>query len=205
MRRANSLEKTLMLGKEWGQEEKGMTEDEMIGWHHLLSGHDFEQTLGDSEGLRRLVCCSPWSRNELGYNLSTEQPTVIRVTTKHMRTGKSVYIDKTTGLNGSFLLRVSVFWNWKQGQELRVWIGKKVLWTWQKIKGYEINDREGETVCWDNIVRLAGSIWDTFEVNDNDFKVRLSALLQTFSRHSKLQGCRQEVDSKLDLTDQSII
>ena len=86
-----------------------MTEDEMIGWHHLLSGHDFEQTLGDSEGLRRLVCWSPWSRNELGYNLSTEQPTVIRVTTKHMRTGKSVYIDKTTGLNGSFLLRVSVF------------------------------------------------------------------------------------------------
>lgn len=60
-------------------------------------------------------------------------------------------------------------------------------------------------MCWNNIVRLAGSIWDTFEVNDNDFKVRLSALLQTFSRHSKLQGCRQEVDSKLDLTDQSII
>ena len=63
-------------GKDWGQEEKGMTEDEMIGWHHLLSGHDFEQTLGDSEGLRKLVCCSPWGRNELGYNLSTEQPTV---------------------------------------------------------------------------------------------------------------------------------
>ena len=58
---------------------------------------------------------------------------------------------------------------------------------------------------WDDIMRLTGSIWDTFEVNDNDFKVRVSALLQAFSRHSKLQGCRQEVDSKLDLTDQSII
>lgn len=50
---------------------------------------------------------------------------------------------------------------------------------------------------WDDIMRLTGSIWDTFEVNDNDFKVRVSALLQTFSRHSELQGCRQGVDSKL--------
>ena len=37
-------------GKDWGQEEKGATEDEMVGWHHWLSGHEFEQTLGDSEG-----------------------------------------------------------------------------------------------------------------------------------------------------------
>ena len=37
-------------GKDWGQEEKGETEDEMVGWHHQLSGHELEQTLGDSEG-----------------------------------------------------------------------------------------------------------------------------------------------------------
>ena len=37
-------------GKDWGQEEKGATEDEMVGWHHWLNGHEFEQTLGDSEG-----------------------------------------------------------------------------------------------------------------------------------------------------------
>ena len=37
-------------GKDWGQEEKGTTEDEMVGWHHWLSGHEFEQALGDSEG-----------------------------------------------------------------------------------------------------------------------------------------------------------
>ena len=75
-----------------------MTEDEMVGWHHLLSGHDFEQSLVDSEGLRRLVCCSPWGHNELGYNLSTEQPTVTRVAAKNMRTGESVDIEKTIGL-----------------------------------------------------------------------------------------------------------
>ena len=41
MRRVDSMEKTLMLRKEWGQEEKGMTEDEMAGWHHRLDGHGF--------------------------------------------------------------------------------------------------------------------------------------------------------------------
>ena len=41
MRRADSFEKTLMLGKIWGQEEKGSTEDEMVGWHHRLNGHEF--------------------------------------------------------------------------------------------------------------------------------------------------------------------
>jgi len=51
MQRVNSLEKKdPNAGKDWGQEEKGVTEDEMVGWHHWLSGHEFEQTLGDNEG-----------------------------------------------------------------------------------------------------------------------------------------------------------
>ena len=51
-------------GKDWEQEEKGMTEDELVGWHHQLDGHEFEQALGDSEGLRSLACCSPWGFKE---------------------------------------------------------------------------------------------------------------------------------------------
>ena len=47
-------------GKDWRKEEKGMTEDEMIGWHHWLNGHEFEQALGDSEGKGSLACCSSW-------------------------------------------------------------------------------------------------------------------------------------------------
>ena len=57
MRRVDSLEKT-DAGRDWGQEEMGTTEDEMVGWHHLLNGQDFEQTLGESGGQRSLVCCS---------------------------------------------------------------------------------------------------------------------------------------------------
>jgi len=50
--------------KDWSQEEKGTTEDEMVGWHHRLNGHEFEQTPGDSEGQESLVCYSPWGRKE---------------------------------------------------------------------------------------------------------------------------------------------
>ena len=52
-------------GKDWRQEEKGTTEDEMIGWHHWLSGHEFEQALGVGDGQGGVVCCSPWNRKEL--------------------------------------------------------------------------------------------------------------------------------------------
>ena len=46
-------------GKDSGQEEKGAREDEMVGWHHRLNGHQSEQTLRDSEGQGSLTCCSP--------------------------------------------------------------------------------------------------------------------------------------------------
>ena len=52
-------------GKDWGQEEKRMTEDEKVGWHHQLNGHKFEQALGVGDGQGGLACCSPWGRREL--------------------------------------------------------------------------------------------------------------------------------------------
>ena len=63
--RADSLEKDLDAGKDWRQKEKGMTEDEMVGWHHQLNGHEFEQTPGDGVGQGSLVCCSSWGCKEL--------------------------------------------------------------------------------------------------------------------------------------------
>ena len=54
-----------MLGKiEGGREEKGTTEGEMVGWHHGLDGHEFEQVLGVGDGQGSLACCSPWGRKE---------------------------------------------------------------------------------------------------------------------------------------------
>ena len=51
-------------GRDWGQEEKGMAEDEMVGWHHRLDEHEFEQAPGDSEGQGSLACCSPRGHKE---------------------------------------------------------------------------------------------------------------------------------------------
>ena len=52
------------VGKYWGQEEKGVTEDEMFGWHHQFNGYEFEQTQQDSEGQGSLVCCCPWGHKK---------------------------------------------------------------------------------------------------------------------------------------------
>ena len=52
-------------GRDWGQEEKGTTEDEMAGWHHWLDGRESEWTLGVGDGQGGLVCCSSWGCREL--------------------------------------------------------------------------------------------------------------------------------------------
>ena len=51
-------------GKDWRQEEKGTTEDEMVGWHHRLNGHEFEQAPGVGDGQESLACSSPWGHKE---------------------------------------------------------------------------------------------------------------------------------------------
>ena len=63
MRRANSFEKTLMLGKIEGRRRRGQ-QGEMVGWYHQLNGHEFEQAPGDTERQEILVCCSPWGYKE---------------------------------------------------------------------------------------------------------------------------------------------
>ena len=59
MQRANSLEKTLMLGNIAGRRRRGGIEDEMVGWHHRLNGHESERPLGDGEEQGGLECCNP--------------------------------------------------------------------------------------------------------------------------------------------------
>ena len=59
------MEKDPDASKDWGQGPKGVTEDNMVGWHHQLNGHEFEQTPEDSKGHRSLVCCSSCCCKEL--------------------------------------------------------------------------------------------------------------------------------------------
>ena len=64
IRRTDSFEKTSMLVKDWRQEEKGTTEDEMVGWHHRLDGHEFVWALGAGDGQGGLACSIPWGCKE---------------------------------------------------------------------------------------------------------------------------------------------
>ena len=64
MRRADSFEETLMLGKIEGRRRRRVTEDKMIGWHHRLNGHEFGLTPGVVDGQGGLACCGPWGCKE---------------------------------------------------------------------------------------------------------------------------------------------
>ena len=64
MQRTGLIWKDSDAGRDWGQEEKRMTEDEMVEWHHRLDGREFEWTLGDGDGQGGLVCCNSWGRKE---------------------------------------------------------------------------------------------------------------------------------------------
>ena len=65
MLRTDSLGKHTDAGKDRRWKEKGMTEDEMVGWHHQLDGHGFGWTLGVGDGQAGLACCSSWGRKQL--------------------------------------------------------------------------------------------------------------------------------------------
>ena len=57
-------------------QEKGVTEDEMFGWHHQLNGHESEQIPGNAEGQGSLVCCNPWGSQRVGHDLVTKQQVI---------------------------------------------------------------------------------------------------------------------------------
>jgi len=93
--------KDLDARKDWGQEDKGVTEDEMVGWHHWLNGHEFEQALGDGERRGRQACCSLWGHKKL----DTTEPLNNKILCMHV--AFTYFIGKWFLLNqsGSFKCR----------------------------------------------------------------------------------------------------
>ena len=105
-------------GKDWGQEEKGTTGDEMIGWHHRFSGHEFEQTPGDSEGQKSLACCSPWGPKELdtteqlNWDWQSKKKTLTKSENKEGIYSPNQALDK--------LNRFVIFRSWQADSEIYV-------------------------------------------------------------------------------------
>ena len=107
-------------GNDWRQEEKGMTEDEMVGWHHRLDGHEFEYAPGVGDEQRSLVYCSPWGHKELD---TTEQlnwtepcklkcrPSTMMNSVKEMSSYSLLVVSLPASLETLSFYYVPLFWN----------------------------------------------------------------------------------------------
>ena len=97
-------------GKDWSQEEKWVAEDKMVGWHHWLYGHEFEQTPGDGKGQGSLACCSPWNCR-VRHDLTTEQQLFLSVWFSNMKSIHTVvkWIPRTSSYRSRFLYFFLVF------------------------------------------------------------------------------------------------
>ena len=104
------------VGKDWRQEEKGITEDEMVGWHLWLDRHEFEQTPGVGDGQGGLACCSPWGHKELDTTkrLNWTELTGERTTHAQALLEKAVVLGREENARGFFGLvariRIARIW-----------------------------------------------------------------------------------------------
>ena len=120
--------------KDWGQEEKGTTEDEMNGCYHQLNGHELEQALGVDDGQGSLVCCSPWGCKELDTTEGLNSLTDCRMNTCHYVTKSKLTLlaawqaneSKRWGVEARKRLTGGRDQDHHQGKEIQK--GKMALW-----------------------------------------------------------------------------
>ena len=141
MQTVYSLEKTLVLGKTEGRRRRGQ-QDEMAGWHHRLNGHEFEQTLGDSEGQGSLACCSSRGHKE---SVMTEWLNKTKQSTREwiFPTRTVLHWDGTIRVFVSFICR------WIQAAPRT--LAKVVFGTWGELwRGWQL-----EAVWWPHPLQLS--------------------------------------------------
>ena len=146
MQRADLLEKTLILGKTEGKRRRGETEDEMVGWHHQLNGHEFEQALGVGDGQGSLVCCGSWGCKESDRTEWLNWRRLLRVHWTERRSNQSILkeINPEYSLEGLMLKLISnILATWCQ--ELTRW---KRPWCWERLKAGGEGTTKDEMVRW---------------------------------------------------------
>ena len=113
-------------GKDSRQDEKGTTEDEMVGWYHWLDGHEFEQVLGVGDGQGSLACCSPWGHKECRTQLSywTEAEGIC------MYVHEGVWVVDAYSLRGWSRGEFSIELGWSRQSQSFGWLKS---WGWGKV------------------------------------------------------------------------
>ena len=136
-------------GKDWRQEEKGTTEDEMVGWHHRLNGHGFGQTLGVGDGQGSLACCSPWGHT-VRHDWTSELNWIwIIIGRKAMTNLDSILKSRDITLpSKEHLVKAVVFPVVMYGCE---------SWTVKKAEHQRINALELR--CWRRLLRVPWTAW----------------------------------------------
>ena len=114
-------------GKDWRQEEKGMTEDETVGWYHRLNGHEFEWALGVGDGQGGLACCSPWGckESDTSERLNwTSDCCQAKISEYKMRQTRRQYLSP----KDKYLILILVPWQPEFGKEGAMW--KFTFFSW---------------------------------------------------------------------------
>ena len=112
-------------GKNWGQEDKGVAKDEMVGWHHWLNAYEFEQAPGVGEGQGSLVCCmQSMGSQRVGHNWAIEQQQQKRVS-ERLNQGRGNGIGEEEKDSQKLLIQQ---WSWE----------KEVGWEWSRVSTYAV-------------------------------------------------------------------
>ena len=125
--------------KDWGQQEKGMTEDKMVGCHHWLSGHESEQAPGDGEGQGGLVYCSPWGHKK--SDMTEEMNNSNTIETSPLPSSHVQFPD-------TVVLKQSL---WTYGSELEFWVGL----SWAALSSLQ----DSTFTCSESVSGLTGAGW----------------------------------------------
>ena len=119
-------------GKDWGQKMKGPTEHKMVGWHHQLHGHEYEQTPGDSGGQGSLACCSPWGLQSRTWLSDWTTTTILFLESViflfYIQPRCATYIRLLRRMR----LCTSLLTNYCNG--------RKIIWTWENSLKYTFLD-----------------------------------------------------------------
>ena len=124
MQKADSLEKTLILGKTEGQRRRGrqrtMASASLVGWHHWLNGHEFEQAPGDGEGQGSLACYSPWGykQSNITERLNNKKEMSYQIFKKHVRTPKYIFLNESSQSGNTTYCMVPTIWHPGKGKSI---------------------------------------------------------------------------------------